>query len=266
MRIETESDARRHDRRLLEDAVREGGALARRYFERGFKSWEKKPGDPVSEADLAVDSQLREALGEERPTYGWLSEETEDNPDRLSRAKVWVVDPIDGTRAFVKGKPQFAVCAALVEHCEAVLGAVFNPMTDEFFVAEAGAGAWLNGETIRVSGATSLDGARLLASRRTFEQHQWTGLVPHAHFEAVNSIAYRMALIANGAHDATISLAGKSDWDIAAADLIVREAGGRCTDGTGAAFVYNGESARHPSVLAATPALHGPMLDILNSR
>lgn len=266
MRIETDSDARRHDRRLLEDAVREGGALARRYFERGFKSWEKKPGDPVSEADLEVDALLREALGEERPTYGWLSEETEDNPDRLSRAKVWIVDPIDGTRAFVKGKPQFTVCAALVEHGAAVLGAVFNPMTDEFFFAEAGTGALLNGKSIQVSGAESLDGARLLASRRTFENHHWTDFLPDANFESVNSIAYRMVLVAGGGHDATVSLAGKSDWDIAAADLIVREAGGLCTDADGHAFIYNGKTARHASVLAATPALHGPLLDILKTR
>ncbi len=266
MRLETDSDARRHDRALLETATREGGALAKRFFERGFKSWEKKPGDPVSEADLAVDALLRESLGEERPQYGWLSEETEDNPDRLTRTKVWVVDPIDGTRAFVKGKPQFTVCAALVDSGAAVLGAVFNPMTDEFFFAEAGAGAQLNGEPIGVSGADSLDGIRLLASRRTFEHHNWTDLVPHAHYETVNSIAYRMALIANGTHDATVSLAGKSDWDIAAADLIVREAGGLCTDADGKAFTYNDNSARHPSVLASTPDLHGPLLDILATR
>jgi myo-inositol-1(or 4)-monophosphatase len=254
------------DRALLIAASREAGALAKRYFQAGAKNWEKAHGEPVSEADLAVDTLLREHLGEERPTYGWLSEETEDNPDRLEREKVWVVDPIDGTRAFIKGRPQFAVCAALVVNGAPALGVVFNPMSDEFFFAQAGGGAMLNDKPIQASGKSDLSGLRLLASQRTFEKHNWVDTLPGAEFEAVNSIAYRMALVAAGRYDASVSLSPKSDWDIAAADLIVQEAGGCSTTADGAAFRYNEPSARHPSVLVCAAGLHQDLLALLKNR
>ncbi len=257
---------RHEDRALLIDAVRDAGALALRHFRAGVRSWEKSKGDPVSEADLEVDALLRERLGGERPGYGWLSEETEDNADRLTRSRVWIVDPIDGTRAFIKSRPEFTVCAALTEDGAPVLGAVFNPATDEFFFAEAGKGATLNDAPIAVPGAGTLAGARLLASRRTFESHQWLKQTPDARFESINSIAYRMVLVAAGRFDATLSLAAKCDWDIAAADLVVREAGGVCTTANGEAFRYNEPSARHPDLIAAPPALHAELLALVRRR
>ncbi|MBN9530945.1 MAG: 3'(2'),5'-bisphosphate nucleotidase CysQ [Alphaproteobacteria bacterium] len=249
---------------LLMAATREGGALALDHFKAGVTPWDKKPDDPVSEADLAVDRLLHERLQGARSDYGWLSEESVDDPRRLDCARVWVVDPIDGTRAFVARRPEFCVCAALVEQGEPVLAAVFNPATDEFFAAVRGQGATLNGRPIHASGRDDLNAARLLASKsRHFSSPAWQEAAPGASFSYRNSIAYRMVLVAAGRFETAISLTPKSDWDIAAADLIVREAGARATTATGAAFRYNQPRPVHPNVITSGPGVHGQVLDLL---
>ncbi len=253
------------DAELLFDAVREAGALALRYFNDGVKSWDKKPNDPVSEADLAVDALLRERLIGARPDYGWLSEES--GIQHADTAKpLWVIDPIDGTRAFIAGKPEFTICVALLQDRTPRLAAIFNPATDEFFTAIAGEGAQLNGAPIRASGHATLAEARLLASKRTFDRHGWLVRMGKADFAYRNSIAYRMALVAAGTFDAAISLAEKSDWDVAAADLLVREAGGRVSDADGRPLVYAGPEHRHPSVVVAGPWLYDDLIDLLKTR
>ena len=251
------------DAELLREAVTEASAVALKFFREGTKSWDKRPGNPVSEADLAVDTLLKERLTAARPTYGWLSKETPDTPDRLDCDRVRIVDPIDGTRAFLKGRPQFAVCAGLVDGGQPVLGAVCNPAADEFFDAGLGTGARLNGAALTVSDRGDLAHANLLASPRTFAPGGLAPPLPDARFTAVNSIAYRMVLIAAGRYDATISMAPKSDWDIAAADIICREAGCNVTDQSGTAFSYNHDSVRHPGVVVAPPALHGEIIKAL---
>lgn len=251
------------DEALLRAAVREAGALALDHFERGVESWEKRPGDPVSDADIAVDRLLCERLTGARPDYGWLSEESVDDGSRLGRRRVWIVDPIDGTRAFLKGLPEFAVAVGLVEDGEPVLGSVFNPATGEFFEARRGTGARLNGRPIETSNAEDPASAHYLASRNALKRQDWIGDVCSIRRTWMNSIAYRLALIAAGRYDAVISPSGKADWDICAADLIVREAGGRCTTFAGAAFSYNRPRTRHPDVVAAGPALHAKLTDLL---
>ncbi len=253
------------DAELLFSAVREAGALALKYFRDGVKSWHKKPNDPVSEADLAVDTLLREKLIGARPGYGWLSEES-GFLHADTAAPLWVIDPIDGTRAFIAGKPEFTICVALLRGGTPQLAAVFNPATDEFFSAIAGQGALLNGAPIRASGHAALAEARLLASKRTFDHHGWLARMGKADFAYRNSIAYRMALVAAGRFDAAISLAEKSDWDVAAADLLVREAGGRVSDADGRPLVYAGQNHRHPSVGVAGPWLHDELIDLLKTR
>lgn len=243
------------DHALLVRAVRQAGGVARRYFEAGAKSWHKKPDDPVTEADVAVDSLLRERLCADRPDYGWLSEETEDDRSRLERRRVWIVDPIDGTRAFIAGRAEFTICAGLVEDGRPILAAVLNPVTEELFEAAKDAGARCNGEPLAVPDGAALEDARLLASRRALERRAGFGSLPRARFDFVNSIAYRMALVARDRFDATISLTRKSDWDIAAAELIVAESGGRTTAPDGSPFRYNGESTEHAGVIAAGPRL-----------
>lgn len=252
------------DHALMAAAVREAGALALSYFRNGVKSWNKKPNDPVSEADLAVDRLLRETLEAARPGYGWLSEES--GQSARAGGKRWVVDPIDGTRAFIDGKPEFTICVALVDADRPVAAAIFNPASDEFFEATAGHGAKLNGKPIHASGHADLSEARFLASRRTFERHGWLARTAKADFAYRNSIAYRMALVAAGRFDAAISLTEKSDWDVVAADLLVQEAGGRVATADGAPLVYDSPNHRHPSVIATGAYVFDDLVDLLKTR
>jgi myo-inositol-1(or 4)-monophosphatase len=249
------------DTALLEDAVREGGAIARSFLTGQNKIRSKPDGSPVSEADLAVDRFLTGRLRPARPDYGWLSEETEDDPARLSARRVFIVDPIDGTVAFLKGRPHFAISAAVVEGDIPVAAAVYNPLTEECFTATRGAGARLNGAPIRVSSRESLEGCRMLASKTTLRDPCWGGAPwPPMTVETPNSIAFRIALVASGAFDAAVTLAATHDWDLAAADLIVREAGGFISSHEGRILRYNRANAVQPSVVAAGRALHEAIL------
>lgn len=252
------------DLQLLEQAVRDAGAIARHFYKGSYRKWDKGKGQPVTECDLAVDKFLADRLLGARREYGWLSEETEDDPDRLDAARTFVVDPIDGTVAFLKGRPHFTICAAVVTEGRPITAAIYNPITGECFTATRGQGAQLNGNPIRVSHRAELEGARMLGPKAMFEHHAWTSAPnipwPPMQIETRNSIAYRMALVASGQFDATISLSAKHDWDLAAGDLIVQEAGGCVTTHTGATMHYNGPEPLQPSLIAAGPALHGEIL------
>ncbi len=250
-------ETREIDFALMKDAVREAGALAMRFFLTDHKQWSKAHDDtPVTEADIAVNELLHRRLGTARPSYGWLSEETEDDSSRLTQTHVWVVDPIDGTRAFAKGKPHFVISVALVEEGRPVLGVLFNPAMNEFFEASEGGGAFLNGSPIHVSHTAAIEGCKMAAFAPMFKHPAWPEPWPEMEIIERNSVAYRIALVACGAVDAALALNGKSDWDLAAADIIVREAGGRITTHDGSALLYNRHSTRHPSLLAAGPALY----------
>lgn len=256
-----EHKAEAHDRlaedfALLTDTVREAGALALSYFKTDLKQWDKGSDDPVSEADIAVNDLLHKRLAAARPGYGWLSEETEDDAARLDKDLVWVVDPIDGTRAFLKGRPHFTVCAALVHKGRPVCAAVFNPATDEFFEASLDGGAYLNGETITPSKRADIEGCRMAAFAPMFKHPAWPAPWPDMEIVDRNSVAYRIVLVASGEVDACLALNRKNDWDLAAADLILREAGGKFTTHDGRALVYNKSFTKHRSLLAAGPALY----------
>jgi len=244
----------------LIDCVREAGNIALSYFGNAPRSTVKPDGTSVSEADLAVDTYLRDRLGAIDPAYGWLSEETEDDPSRLACQRVWIVDPIDGTRAFLKNRPEWTVCAALVEDGQPIMAAVYNAAKDEYFHAARGGGAYLNGSRIRVADPVALEHCRLAASATMFRASRWPEPWPEMETVWVNSVAYRLALVAAGLCDGTVSMSGKSDWDIAAADLIVREAGGMVTTYDARTFRYNQPSPRHNSVVSAGPALHTQLI------
>ncbi|MCW0232446.1 MAG: 3'(2'),5'-bisphosphate nucleotidase CysQ [Ferrovibrio sp.] len=258
----------RQDHALALAAAREAGEIALHFFRGDVKSWNKKPNDPVSEADIAVDTLLSERLSGARPDYGWLSEESGIRPGKGPNGgpAQWIIDPIDGTRAFLERKPEFTICIALMHDGQPVLAAIYNPASDEMFDATAGGGARLNGKPIQASGHASLMEARFLASRRTFERHGWLARTAKADFAYRNSIAYRMALVAAGRFDAAISLTEKSDWDVAAADLLVREAGGRVTTADGAPLVYGSAKHRHPSVIATGAYIFDDVVDLLKTR
>ncbi len=246
---------------LIHRAAKEAGAITQRYLGKPLKQWDKGEDEPVTEADIEVDEFLRSTLMAACPDYGWLSEETADNTDRLKRKRVWVVDPIDGTRAFLKGRPEYTICIALVEDERPIHAAIYNPMTDELFEASAGEGATLNGKSIGVSVREQIEGCRMLAYGPMFKHPAWPEPWPEMHLENPNSVAYRIALVANGKFDGMMALNWKSEWDIAAADLIVTEAGGLATKHTGEPYAYNqSKSTRHRSIVAAGPELHQALM------
>ncbi len=248
--------SRQDDIDLLKAAVREAGDIAHEYFIGETKTWDKSPGDPVTEADLAVDAHLKERLCTARPNDAWLSEETVDDKRRLTAKRVWIVDPIDGTRAFVQKKPEYTVCAALVEDGRPVLGAVLNPETNEFYFAEVGRGATLNDQPLQVGPPPPIERSNLLTSRQTLDEYG-PSPIPEAKFTFHNSIAFRMVLVAAGRYDATVSVKAKSDWDIAAAHLIANEAGLKVSAPDGAELIYNREDIRHTGVVVAAEPLYG---------
>jgi myo-inositol-1(or 4)-monophosphatase len=246
---------------LLRDAIAAAGTLALEHFHARGGHWYKGPGQVLTEADLAVDRLLHGRLIGARPDDGWLSEESADDRSRLSRARVWVVDPIDGTRAFADGVPEFAISVALVAHCEPVLGSVLNPATGECFEAWRGGGARLNGQRLLASDREVLAGVRLLCARTEMRKRNWHELLPESEFTTIGSLAYKLALVAAGRFDGLVSLRAIHDWDLAAAWLLIREAGARLTQASGSPLAFNQPVPRHQGLVAAgTAALHGALL------
>lgn len=248
------------DRDLIAQAAIDAGKLALAFRARGLKAWEKSRGDPVSEADLAADNLLQGRLKPARRDYGWLSEETTDDNSRLAARRSFVVDPIDGTRAFIKGRPEFVVSVAIVEDGEPIAAALFDPSTDRLWDAVRGGGARLNGAPIQVSKFKTIEGSRLLGDPGRLPALRSLG----AEASTVNSAALRLALAAQGAYDGLVCERGKFDWDIAAGALIFTEAGGVITSRKGEVLVFNGQPPRQPAPLAAGPALHGLLRERLN--
>lgn len=244
------------DLALLADAAREAGELALGYLRRGVKIRNKPGGSPVTDADLAVDALLTERLRAARPDYGWLSEETADDPARLKRDRLFIVDPIDGTAAYMKGKPWWTVALCVAEHGLPVAAVVHAPAIGETYAAVAGQGASLNGAAIAASTVARLEDAAVLAGPAMFQGPQWTTPWPQMRLEKRNSIAYRMALVGAGAFDAALALTPKWDWDVAAGALIACEAGAVTSDHRGRPYRFNRPTPRQGSLVCAAPALH----------
>ncbi len=244
----------------LSEIAREAGAIALDRFRGSFDQWEKSPGNPVSEVDLAVDQFLKTELAKLDPEAGWLSEETADNPERLLRARVWVVDPIDGTRDYVRGREGWAVSIALVEGGRATLAVLDAPAREEHWRAARGRGAWRNGEKLTASQRPALAGARVPAD-----------ILPKADFDLVtvhkpNSIALRIAMVAADEADLVAALRWGHEWDIAAAALLTEEAGGRVTDAHGRPLRFNSTKGEAFGVLATGAELHPAAVARLSER
>ena len=242
---------------LLENAARQAARIALGFFGRDPDTWLKGNKSPVSEADLAVDRHLAAVLRGERPEYGWLSEETADDKSRMSSERTFIVDPIDGTRAFLAGGDEWTIALAVVERGRPVAGAVFCPVRDEMYLARQSGGAWCNGKPIAVSGCSSVNGARLSGPPSVAQNKdlQAIGLEPA---DIMRSLAYRFAIVAGGQVDLAVARGGPCDWDLAAADVLVQEAGGSVTDLSGNLPLYNRASIRHPALIAAPKDLAGP--------
>ena len=252
-------------RDALASIAREAGELALTTAKGAMKRWMKAGSSPVSEADLAVDKFLSTRLPPLAPDAGWLSEETEDNPARMKASKVWVVDPIDGTRAFLDNRPDWAVSIALVEDGRPTVAALYAPITDEMFLATRGGGATRNGAPMQIPARASLDGARIAGPNSHLEK--LVGLNPRLLPQPkVFSLALRATRVASGHFDAAFASKNSHDWDLAAADLLVHEAGGAVTDLAGASIVYNRPDPVHGTLIAAGADCHRVLIELLRDR
>lgn len=249
----------------LEAILREAGEIALETSRREFKRWTKgHDNSPVSEADLAVNDFLKIRLPALAPAAGWLSEETEDDPAARATDTIWIVDPIDGTRAFITSRPDWSICVALVERGRPQLAGVYAPVTNEMFVAAAGLGATRNGMPIGVSGG-DLSGARLAGPKRYIDRLAM--LSPGAQLQPkVHSLALRLTRVAEGAFDVALSSPGSHDWDLAAADLLIHEAGGILTDIVGRGLRYNLPEPTHGALVATSANRHGALIDLMRDR
>ncbi|MBB6124205.1 3'(2'),5'-bisphosphate nucleotidase CysQ [Sphingobium subterraneum] len=249
--------------RPLIDAVSEAADHALTLWAGGktrVERWEKSPGEPVCEADIAVNHMLRASLRAIDPDAGWLSEETVDNQDRLSTDRLWVVDPIDGTRDYLGGRPGWAVSVALVQDGEAIIGILAAPARNELWVAQAGQGARRNGTLLSASGRTRLPGARVPSD-----------VLPRADSDLrtvhkPNSIALRMAMVAADEADLVATIRWGNEWDIAASALIAQEAGATVTDALGGKLRFNRPVPSAFGVLCCAPAIHDAAVERLRGR
>ena len=249
------------ERHIIETAVREAGELALAHFRSGTKGWAKADGTPVSDVDLAVDRLLAERLRAARPGYGWLSEETVDDRERLNRRFVFIVDPIDGTRAYLAGTEHWCVAVALVTAGRPVAAAVFQPTEGKLFSATLGMGAELNGQAVQVTRRSTLEGSHLIAHQSLNRPGRWTTPWPPVRLGMTFAMLLRLCLVAEGRFDGMVALGPKSDWDVAAGDLIVHEAGGRATDLRGDTIIYNREVPVQAGLIAGGPLIMPEMID-----
>jgi len=245
------------DLALLLDAARAAAGVGMRHFGRAPEVWEKPGGHgPVTEADLEIDRMLRAELTAARPDYGWLSEESPDTPDRLDADRVFIVDPIDGTRAFIAGRKSWAHSLAVAERGRVIAGVVLLPAHDRAYAAADGRGATRDGAPIAPTDRDGLDGARVLANGGQLSDTHWVGAAPRVERHFRPSLAYRMCLAAEGRYDAMLTFRDAWEWDVAAGDLIAREAGAAVTTREGARAVYNNPGAQVAGMIVAGPALH----------
>ena len=241
-------------------------------FQEAIAVWDKDAGgaaagasvkNPLTEADLAADAALREGLMALLPDAGWLSEETADSPDRLERRVVWIVDPIDGTREYLEGVPQFALSVGLAVDGEVALAVLLNPARDDLFTAVAGGGTRRNGAPVRSSRLDDLEGAVLLASRSEARRGEFEPFVGRCTVRTVGSTAYKLALLAAGEGDAYFTRTPRNEWDVAAGILLCREAGLIVTDLGGAPHTFNRPSPLCRGVVGCAPGLHGAIMGMI---
>jgi myo-inositol-1(or 4)-monophosphatase len=257
-------DEKRHYLELALDATRAAGEVIGNYYQSAYQAWDKKPDNPITTADLAADTLLRERLTAATPGFGWLSEETRDTPERLDQRSLWVVDPLDGTKEFIEGLDQFAVSVALVTDHQPVLGVVHNPATGEMIAGIVGDGLAYNGEPVRsLSTRAQARGAEVLASNTEVRRGMWDPYLDLFQVVEVGSAAYKLGRIAAGLSDAYISLNPKNEWDIAGGIALILAAGGRVTDLRGAPLHFNQRETLVNGVVAANPTLHAGLMDVL---
>jgi myo-inositol-1(or 4)-monophosphatase len=249
---------------VAQEAARAAGQVVSRWYDGDYTVRHKGHDSPVTEADTEANQAIHTLISRSFPQDGWLSEETRDSDARLSKQRVWVVDPLDGTKEFINHIPEFCVCVALVEGDEAVVGVSYNPVADEMFAAAQGGGATLNGAPVRVSTVTDVGAACFLASRSESARGEWAEFQSRLRVKLTGSVAYKLSLIAAGRGDATFSLKPKNEWDICAGTALITAGGGRITDRYGLPLRFNQRSdTLLPGIIASNGGLHAPIMEIL---
>ena len=230
------------DLSIAKTAAIEAGGIILNYYKADYEIKDKGYHNPVTTADNAADTRLKEILMVARPNYGWLSEETVDSPERLTKDRVWIVDPLDGTKEFIEGVPHFVVSVALVENGNPIVGVLYNPVTAETITAAKGEGAELNGEKIQCATKDNVGNMVILNSRSETRRGLWA---PYdgtfGELRAIGSVAYKLGLTAAGQADIFASLRPKNEWDICAGNCIINEAGGKLIDLKGNRVIFNRE-------------------------
>jgi myo-inositol-1(or 4)-monophosphatase len=248
---------------LAKKAARAAGEILRGYWRRGsYEIGSKGHDNPVTAADLDADRAIKKLLRDPFPGYGWLSEETADNDDRLKCRRVWIVDPLDGTKEFIKGIAEFAVAIALVEDGVPVLGVTYNPIKREMYWAARGVGCHLNTRRVRVTRKRTLKRATVLASRSETARGEWQLFSGMLKVSPTGSVAYKLAMVAAGKADATFTRSPKSEWDIASGAALVVEAGGTITDIKGREIRFNQRNVKLEGLIADNTALHAALMKV----
>jgi len=258
-------EAMARDAELLADTVREAGALALSLFRTELRNWTKAASSPVSEADIAVNDLIERRLRSVTPDYGWLSEESVDDASRLAKPRVWIVDPIDGTRGYLAGREDWCVSVALVEHASPLLAAVFAPASDEFFFAARRQGATRNQVPVYATSGTDIDLSRVAGPKPLVERlgRAASEVNPHPR---IGSLALRLCRVAEGRLDAAFAGGQSRDWDLAAANLIVQEANGSMSALSGDTILYNGREVTHGVLVAAGRDRHASIVEHFRNR
>jgi len=238
---------------VLSKAIRKAGAEALRFAVDGFDTIQKSDQSPVTSADLAVNEVLLSHLTSAFPQDGWLSEESPDSLDRLQKRRVWVVDPIDGTKAFISGEPEFCISVGLIELGRPIVAGIFNPSTDELFTATRGGGLQLNHEP--VAPPASWNGRHPVIALNPWEQQigRFTSLEPSINRRPIRSIAWVLALAATGRIEGVVTWESENEWDVAAGTLLIAEAGGTISDGRGQDLIFNRREPRYRGIIATSP-------------
>ena len=258
------SDTLKEDATLLLEAVREAGELGLSMSTRkDLKVWTKPDGSQVTEGDLAINALLEERLRRARPDDGWLSEETPDEPHRLARQRLWIIDPIDGTRDFIEGRKEWCVAVALAVAGRPVLAAVYRPRLEEFYAAEAGNGASLNGQPLTIPDSHALEGARIAGNRKALSGLSHLGIA--ADPSGALPLQLRLAYVAAGRLDGAVSIGKRNDWDLAAGELLVIEAGGSVSGSSGEGYIYNRPEPWQQGLVAAGAKRHAALINALRT-
>ncbi len=250
---------------VARNIILEAGLMAKRMKKKLSIKYKSK-SQPVTNADLEINNLIKDYFKKETPSFGWVSEESKDNYSRFNSESFWCLDPIDGTRSYISGKPEYTISLALINKKEPILGLVLNPETEELFFAKKQKGAYCNGKRIMINKNENVFSSSLAISSSEIKKLKKYNLVNQKNIIEMGSIAYKIALVAKGEVDTAISFTDKNDWDLAASDLILKEAGGSIKKISGEKIVYNSDQMKIESVIASNEKLFKKMCNKLNEK